>query len=175
MKYDEATINKLTDAIANGDTIIDACRKANISKQTFYEWLNDPNKADFADAIKNAQEEFRINIVGQLEHSLWDRARGFDFEEQHTKYATDAKTKQVYVKEQITKKTHVVQDTGALVFALTNLAPDKWKNKQNIEATGRDGRDLYPHSNRGIDLDKLTDEQRAAVLSIGEDILNKKD
>ena len=110
MKYDEATINKLTDAIANGDTIIDACRKANISKQTFYEWLNDPNKADFADAIKNAQEEFRINIVGQLEHSLWDRARGFDFEEQHTKYATDAKTKQVYVKEQITDADIIVVD-----------------------------------------------------------------
>ena len=175
MKYDDETIKGLIESLKNGDTVEKAVAKVGITKTTFYEWLQDPDKADFADAIKNAQEEFRINIVGQLEHSLWDRARGFDFEEQHTKYATDAKTKQVYVKEQITKKTHVVQDTGALVFALTNLAPDKWKNKQNIEATGRDGRDLYPHSNRGIDLDKLTDEQRAAVLSIGEDILNKKD
>ena len=175
MKYEEKTIQTLIDAIANGDTVEIACKKADISKQTFYEWMGDESKADFSDAIKNAQDEFRINIVGKLEKSLWDKATGFDYEEQHTKYATDPKTKQVFVKERVTKRVHVVQDTGALIFALTNLAPDRWKNRQNIEATGKDGRDLVPTQQQTLDLDALTPEQKALILSIGESIINKKE
>jgi hypothetical protein len=64
-------------------------------------------------------------------------------------------------------------DTAALIFALTNLAPDEWKNRQNIEATGANGRDLMPK--QSIDLDALTAEQKAAVLAIGEKIINTKE
>ena len=173
MKYDESTIKTLTEAIQNGDTDEIACKKANINTATFYRWLKDPEKSDFCEAIKNAREEFKLNIVSQIEHSLWDRARGFDYEERHTKFGTDPKSGKVIVKERLTKEIHVVQETGAIVFALTNLAPEKWKNRQNIEATGANGRDLMPK--QSIDLDALTAEQKAAVLAIGEKIINSKD
>jgi hypothetical protein len=59
MKYDEETINGLIESLKNGDTVEKAVAKAGITKTTFYEWLQDPDKADFADAIKNAKSEFK--------------------------------------------------------------------------------------------------------------------
>ena len=64
------------------------------------------------------------------------------------------------VKETVVKK-YYPPDTAALIFALTNVAPEQWKNRQNIEATGRDGRDLYPR--QSIDMDKLTAEQKVTA------------
>lgn len=173
MKYDDETINGLIESLKNGDTVEKAVAKAGITKTTFYEWLQDPDKADFADAIKNAKSEFKKTIVDRLQKSLWDKALGFSYEEMKTEYIRDPKTSHIVVKNQSVTKKRYPPDTAALIFALTNLAPDEWKNRQNIEATGANGRDLMPK--QSIDLDALTEEQKAAVLAIGEKIINAKE
>lgn len=173
MKYDDETIKSLIESLKNGDTVEKAVAKAGITKTTFYEWLQDPDKADFADAIKNAKSEFKKTIVDRLQKSLWDKALGFSYEEMKTEYMRDPKTSQIVVKNQSVTKKRYPPDTAALIFALTNLAPDEWKNRQNIEATGANGRDLMPK--QSIDLDALTAEQKAAVLAIGEKIINTKE
>ena len=86
MKYNEETINAIADAIKDGETIETACKIAGITKTTFYEWMADEGKTDFADAIKKAKSEFQETIVGRLEHSLWKKALGFEFEEKKTEY-----------------------------------------------------------------------------------------
>lgn len=172
MKYDDETINGLIESLKNGDTVEKAVAKAGITKTTFYEWLQDPDKADFADAIKNAKSEFKKTIVDRLQKSLWDKALGFSYEEMKTEYMRDPKTSHIVVKNQSVTTKRYPPDTAALIFALTNLAPDEWKNRQNIEATGANGRDLMPK--QSIDLDALTAEQKAAVLAIGEKIINTK-
>ena len=173
MKYDDETIKSLIESLKNGDTVEKAVAKAGITKTTFYEWLQDPDKSDFADAIKNAKTEFKKTIVDRLQKSLWDKALGFSYEEMKTEYIRDPKTSHIVVKNQSVTKKRYPPDTAALIFALTNLAPDEWKNRQNIEATGANGRDLMPK--QSIDLDALTEEQKAAVLAIGEKIINAKE
>ena len=37
------------------------------------------------------------------------------------------------IKEKKTIKKHIQPDTTAIIFALTNLDPEHWKNRQNID------------------------------------------
>ena len=114
--------------IREGDSNILACKKVGISKSTFYEWLE--SYPDFSDSLKKARKEFRETIVQTLEQSLWKRAAGYEIEESKNEYRTLKDGSKVLVKSsKITK--HFPPDTGALIFALTNLDPENWKNKQD--------------------------------------------
>lgn len=114
--------------IREGDSNILACKKVGISKSTFYEWLE--SYPDFSDSLKKARKEFRETIVQTLEQSLWKRAAGYEVEEVKNEYRTLKDGGKVLVKSSKTTK-HFPPDTGALIFALTNLDPENWKNKQD--------------------------------------------
>lgn len=114
--------------IREGDSNILACKKVGISKETFYTWIND--KPDFSDSLKKARKEFRETIVQTLEQSLWKRAAGYEVEEVKNEYRTLKDGSKVLVKSSKTTK-HFPPDTGALIFALTNLDPENWKNRQD--------------------------------------------
>ena len=122
--------------IREGDSNILACKKVGISKSTFYEWLE--SYPDFSDSLKKARKEFRETIVQTLEQSLWKRAAGYEIEESKNEYRTLKDGSKVLVKSsEITK--HFPPDTGALIFALTNLDPENWKNKQDNRLSVDDG------------------------------------
>lgn len=122
--------------IREGDSNILACKKVGISKETFYTWIND--KPDFSNSLKKARKEFRETIVQTLEQSLWKRAAGYEIEESKNEYRTLKDGGEVLVKSsKITK--HFPPDTGALIFALTNLDPENWKNRQDNRLSVDDG------------------------------------
>ncbi|WP_302278401.1 helix-turn-helix domain-containing protein [Barnesiella intestinihominis] len=122
--------------IREGDSNILACKKVGISKSTFYEWLE--SYPDFSDSLKKARKEFRETIVQTLEQSLWKRAAGYEIEESKNEYRTLKDGSKVLVKSsKITK--HFPPDTGALIFALTNLDPENWKNRQDNRLSVDDG------------------------------------
>ena len=122
--------------IREGESNILACKKVGISKETFYTWIND--KPDFSDSLKKARKEFRETIVQTLEQSLWKRAAGYEIEESKNEYRTLKDGSKVLVKSsKITK--HFPPDTGALIFALTNLDPENWKNRQDNRLSVDDG------------------------------------
>lgn len=122
--------------IREGDSNILACKKVGISKSTFYEWLE--SYPDFSDSLKKARKEFRETIVQTLEQSLWKRAAGYEIEESKNEYRTLKDWSKVLVKSsKITK--HFPPDTGALIFALTNLDPENWKNRQDNRLSVDDG------------------------------------
>ena len=122
--------------IREGDSNILACKKVGISKSTFYEWLE--SYLDFSDSLKKARKEFRETIVQTLEQSLWKRAAGYEIEESKNEYRTLKDGSKVLVKSsKITK--HFPPDTGALIFALTNLDPENWKNRQDNRLSVDDG------------------------------------
>ena len=122
--------------IREGDSNILACKKVGISKETFYTWIND--KPNFSDSLKKARKEFRETIVQTLEQSLWKRAAGYEIEESKNEYRTLKDGGEVLVKSsKITK--HFPPDTGALIFALTNLDPENWKNRQDNRLSVDDG------------------------------------
>ena len=114
--------------IREGDSNILACKKVGISKSTFYEWLE--SYPDFSDSLKKARKEFCETIVQTLEQSLWKRAAGYEVEEVKNEYRTLKDGGKVLVKSSKTTK-HFPPDTGALIFALTNLDPENWKNRQD--------------------------------------------
>lgn len=129
-KYTEETIKKLLQYIREGDSQKTACIKTGIAEQTLYKWLN--AHVELGEQIKSAKEEFRETITGKLEASLWKRAMGYDVKESEIIYAYD-KDGNKHEKRKTEKTKHILPDTGALIFALTNVAPDKWVNKQKVE------------------------------------------
>ena len=61
-----------------------------------------------------------------------ETCNGYEVTETETEYVSDAEGKPK-IKSQKTKVKHIQPDTGALIFALTNVAPEKWVNKQKVE------------------------------------------
>lgn len=129
-KYNKEMVALICSYIREGDSQRMARKKAGIAEGTFYEWLNE--KAEFAEAVKKAKEEFQDTIVGKLEVSLWKRAMGYEVTETETEYVSDSNGNPK-IKSQKTKVKHIQPDTGALIFALTNVAPEKWVNRQKTE------------------------------------------
>lgn len=109
-----------------GATLTDFCKVMGIDDQTYYRWLC---KAEFAEAIKKAKESFRSTLENDIVKSLANAAKGYEYEQYTTEY-TDVNGKPK-IKKQVKKNIRVEPNVGAAVFLLTNIAPDRWKNKQD--------------------------------------------
>lgn len=131
-KYSSEIKEKICNYIREGDSQKLACNKVGIGTTAFHEWVN--KDAKFAEGIKKAKEDFQATIVGKLEASLWKRAIGYEVTETETEYTSD-KDGKPKIKSQKTKIKHIQPDVGALVFALTNVAPEKWVNRQRVDNT----------------------------------------
>ena len=131
-KYNTKIVETICSYIRSGDSQKLACKKTGIGDSTFHEWIH--KKKGFKDKIQKAKDEFQDTITGKLEATLWKRAMGYEVTETDTEYVTDEKGNQ-RIKSKKTKTKHIQPDTGALIFALTNVAPDKWVNKQKVETT----------------------------------------
>lgn len=86
--------------------------------------------SELIDALKKGRAE----LVEELEDSLYQRAMGFDYTEEKIYMELDGDGRERKRQEKTTKKA--LPDTGALAFALKNLAPDRWKDRQSLEHTG---------------------------------------
>lgn len=129
-KYNKQIVGAICGFIRDGDSQKLACKKVGIGDSTFHDWMH--AKPEFAESIKKAKEEFQATITGKLEATLWKRAMGYEVTETETEYVSDAEGNP-RIKSQKTKVKHIQPDTGALIFALTNVAPEKWVNKQKVE------------------------------------------
>ena len=146
-KYNEK-IAKTIYALFEADTytVAEVCNIVKIAPSTFYSWRS--IYPDFFEGLKRA-EETRIDfIVTEAKKSLLKKIQGYTIKEQHiTTIGTgkyDANGKEIAkVKEQRTVDKHIQADTSAIIFALCNCDPDNWKNRQNTEITGKDGKDLF--------------------------------
>lgn len=134
-KYkDSETIKKVIDALSDGETAKRACQIADISEQTYYRWMKED--CEFCELVKKAKEEAEENRIAQLEASLFKRATGFKVKETRSELAANPMGgSPIIVKQTITEK-EFAPDTGAIIFALTNKAPERWKNKLNTEHSG---------------------------------------
>lgn len=102
------------------------------SKETFYTAKKE--HPEFAQIFEDA----RSSLITDLKKSLFQRAKGYTYEE--TKVVID-KDKDGNIRSQKIEKVmkHVSPDTGALVFSLTNLTQrdeDRFYNRQDIEHGG---------------------------------------
>lgn len=120
-----------------GATLTDFCKVMGIDDQTYYRWLC---KAEFAEAIKKAKEAFRGTLEKDIVDSLANSAKGYEYDQYTTEY-TDVNGKPK-IKKQIKKNIRVEPNVGAAIFLLTNIAPERWKNRQDaktdISTNGKD-------------------------------------
>ena len=93
-----------------------------ISKQTLYNYKS--KYVDFFDSLKKGKE-----IVDyEVENALLKRALGYKYDEVTIEEFDDGSVKT----KTVTKE--VIPDTTAQIFWLKNRRPDKWRDKQMIEA-----------------------------------------
>ena len=109
-----------------GATLTDFCKAMGIEDQTYYRWLA---KVEFVEAIKKAKSAFRSTLENDIVKSLANSAKGYEYEQYTTEY-TDVNGKPK-IKKQVKKNIRVEPNVGAAIFLLTNIAPDRWKNKQD--------------------------------------------
>ena len=164
-KYGKKIVEKIAGLISSDTyTVIEVCRQCGITKSTYYDWLND--YPEFAQAVEQAREERMQYFVSEAKKSLLKKIQGYTVDE--TKVVTVPSSDKdengrpkPKIKEQTTTKKHIQPDTAAVIFTLTNGEPDKWRNRQTTEVTGKDGADLFK---------QMTDEELES--KIGE--LQKK-
>ena len=84
----------------------------------------------FADAIQQGRDTWNVTAV---EESLVKRAIGYEVEEKSV--TTGGK----HGDTETTTTRHIPADTRAAQFVLTNRAPNRWKNRQEVEHTGEIG------------------------------------
>ena len=83
-------------------------------------------------ALKRGKEVVDI----QVENALFKRAIGYTYEEVKEEEMPDGR-----IRRTVTTK-EVAGDTTAQIFWLKNRKPAEWRDKQNIEHTGKDGEAL---------------------------------
>lgn len=149
-RYNKRIVKRICDLISKDTyTIAEICANVNISERCYYNWQS--KYAEFAEQIKEARHKFDETILSSAKKSLVKLIEGYDYEEKRIVTVDDGKGKPK-IKEQSIVKKHVAPNLGAIIHFQTNKAPDEWKNRQNTELTGKDGKDLFEGlSNEEID------------------------
>jgi len=144
-KYNKKIVKKITDLIKSDSyTVAEICSKSGIHPDTYYEWMR--TKSEFSEAVTRAREEFRKSTLVECEKSLIKLIKGYEVEEKTVVYV-DSKgpdgASKPKIKEQKVVKKHFQPSLGAIVHFQTNNDPEHWKNRQNTELTGKDGKDFF--------------------------------
>lgn len=157
-KYNAKIVEAICDHLRNGDTIEKTCQKVGITKYTYFDWIK--HKTNFSNLVQKAKEDFNATIVSKLEKSLWDVALGYDTEETKTEYTKD-KNGNPQIAKQTTTKKHVAPNVTALIFALTNKAPEEWKNRQTTDVNAN----VKAENTNKPDLSGIPDDLLEQVLN----------
>lgn len=165
-KYSKKITEKICALIETDTyTVAEICRIAKIGRSTYFDWIKEI--PEFSDAIKKAQETRIEFLVAEAKKSLLRKIQGYMVQEKHIttvgsgKY--DVNGKEIpRIKEQKIVDKHYQPDTAAIIFTLTNGEPENWKNRQNSELTGKDGKPLIPE----LDFSQFTDEELKAFHNL---------
>ncbi|MXO31804.1 transposase [Apibacter sp. B2912] len=153
-KYSKEIVEEITDLIKSDSyTVTEICKRVGIADCTYFEWQKE--KPDFSEKIKKAKKERRKMYAVEAEKSLLKKIRGYEVVE--TKTVNRQKSTEI-----TTTTKHILPDTAAIIFALTNQDPENWKNKQYNEHTGKDGDDLF----KSFDASKIPTENLKKVEKI---------
>lgn len=153
-KYSRKLVNKICNLIKSDSyTIAELCVKVGISERSFYDWKS--LNADFAEAIKEAEDERLEFFAVEAKKSLIKKIQGYTVQEKKTVSVEGKKDGNSFslVKELTVFEKHIQPDTTAIIFTLTNADSLNWKNKFNNEITGKNGKDMQtviilPSNNR---------------------------
>ena len=113
-----------------------------IVTKTLYEWKN--KYSAISEALKRGKEVIDIEV----ENALLNKAMGFkvmvkkSYKVKDVEYDNGRKVKESERIEMVDEEQYIPPDTTAQIFWLKNRKPAEWRDKQNIEHTGKDGEAL---------------------------------
>jgi len=122
-------------------------RNIGVAEGTLYNWIN--NHSEIDEALKKGKEV----VDREVENALLKRALGYEYEEVTYEFGEESKR---VVKE-------VQPDTTAQIFWIKNRKPHMWRDKQDIEHSGK--------TETTINMTNLSEEElrKLAKLSSGTD------
>lgn len=132
-KYNKDIVKEMCDWVRDnglieygGARLTDFLNQFRIDDMTYYRWLK---LSEFSEAIKKAKEEYRAKCENTTVKALFTAANGYEYEQTTTEYMdVNGKPR---IKKQTKKNVRVEPNVGAAIFLLTNIAPERWKNRQD--------------------------------------------
>jgi hypothetical protein len=106
----------------------------NIGLSTLYTWKNENHAMywpEFVEAIKRGKEL----SDDRVERSLWERANGYEHEDEEIKVVSDGQGKGSSI-ERVPVIKHYPPDPLSMIFWLKNRRPEKWRDKRDIGIEG---------------------------------------
>lgn len=136
-KYSKEIVDRICALVETDNyTIPEICKYVGIVPSTYHKWLNE--KEDFSDAIKKAKDNFDEIMKCEAKRSLRKLIQGYEVDEVKTVYSENKEGKP-RIKERTVTKKHYQPNTVAVIFALKNLDPDNWRDKQEVKMEGEIG------------------------------------
>lgn len=135
MKYNEDKVRECAEWVREhglmeygGARMKDLCAAVGITTRCYNKWvLAHP---EFVEALKAAKAEFKARVQVVVEKSLAKLATGYEWEQVTTELENDADGKP-RIKRQTRRTMHEAPNVAAAIFLLTNLDPERWKNRQD--------------------------------------------
>lgn len=164
-RYNKKIVEDICDLIKlDSYTIAEICQQVGISERTYYDWQS--KRADFADAIKKAQDRFNEDMLAECKKSLVKLIKGYSIQEKKTVTADTGKKDEdgkpiVRVKEHSVVEKYYPPSLGAIIHFQTNRDPDNWKNRQDTNVKADVG--IKSH------LENLSDDELQKIIN-GEEV-----
>lgn len=129
-KYDQIKDNlpKVQELAANGFTDEEICKSIGISTTSFYEYKN--KYPEFAESLKNG----KVNADNQVIQSLFKRAIGYEFVEEHLEYVPGSDNSKTLIKSVKKVKKQMAGDVMAMIYWLNNRRKLDWKYRHTEES-----------------------------------------
>ena len=141
----------------NGATDADVAAALGVAIRTVWRWQAEHVAFCQALVVPPGAPDDRV------ERSLFQRSVGYTFDSEKV-FQHNGQPVRVPVTE------HIPPDPGAAMKWLTNRRPDRWRDRQSLEHTGKDGKDLVPESTSHRDVARaVLDILREAELAPTED------
>lgn len=159
-KYTPERVAKICKGISEGQTEKDSCLTAGISVATFHLWLS--QKVEFSEAVKKAKQDYQNwldkHLLEDAERGLMRLVCGEEYVETTTEYETINGELVVKKKKEVNKR--ILPNTTAIIFALTNRAPEKWKNRLSQDVNGK----IQTESKSDVSLANVPDDLLEKVI-----------
>jgi len=104
-----------------GAPVKEFCRAMRISHETLRRWRKNVH---FVDALTRAQEKFSATVEASVENALIKAARGYTRIREYWENGTC-----------IRETEQVPPDVNAIIFVLSNLAPERWSRNPAAPST----------------------------------------
>ena len=116
-----------------GMPIYKFCKHFGIDVETYRDWMEKEEYAEFSEMIRTANEVFSQQLGELMENSLIKLVTGYEEWEEMHEGMPDGQGG-VIIKKMTRKKKIIPPSLGAITYLQCNMFPDRWTNPQKFVA-----------------------------------------